>query len=503
MKIHKKDIPSLIGLFATTSLVAISEGVINSAAAILTVGGSIGANLAANYFTSIKFRKWLTNDDPDKLNHHIKKLFIESVNEALDKIQFLFFKTNYTDVEKKEARQLIKTLQKHLPKMLADDQQIQLGEYEVKHFLYEKDKEDDICNFINNQFGDFGITEPFKSFLAQNLPSQIQLCFGEGLKDHAHRNAWIAFQRMLTEEIRYDIKQLVKDQQSIKEDLSDLKFEKSGFSEEQIAEVRQLIKILNDKKLVEVKIKSGINQSLKSIESKANEIIRITTKTQLTVDELKTIVEKIKRQNRINHIIIYAFAACLLIFVGVFMFYNFKNQPFTVTIQVVDWNNRTDNPEIYSKGGIISFDGKKEYDNELTITNEGKFNLNLPVSYKNQSVRVYLKEKMYEYMKLDTTIVVHENSTYYLKMSFSGIDKITRTVINGNTNEPFRNAIVEINGVKDTTDINGTFTITLPLEKQKHIQKLTIKKDGYEDFVNNKFDMTVNNSHILWNFSKK
>ena len=204
---------------------------------------------------------------------------------------------------------------------------------------------------------------------------------------------------------------------------------------------------------------------------------------------------------------------CIFIFTLVFTFLGNKflmrvlpdSKPITVTIQIVDWRNRIDNQEIYKNGGIVSFDGKKEYENELTSTNKGKFELNLPVSYKKKKVRVYFqpKEDLYKFMKLDTTIVVYKNTTYYIKMYFLGIDKITRTVINGNTNEPFRDAIVEINGIIDTTDTNGTFTIKLPLVKQERFQKLTIKKDGYADFVNNEFDMTNDNSHISWNFSKK
>jgi len=507
MKIIKKDISAIVGLLGSASLAVISGGLINPAttgilSSVGNVGLTLGAGLATNFiwkFSPEKVKRWFVDIHPDNMNHHIKKLFAKSVNEALNNIYVLFCETKISGTEKKEAKQLIKALQKHLPKTLLSGNQIKLEEVEVKHFLYDKDKEDDICHFIKNEFDAFGITEPFKSFLAQNLPTQIQLCFGEGLKDPANQNAWIAFQRMLTEEIRNDIKQIADTQQSIKNDLSDLKFEKSGFSDEQIAEVRQLINLLNNKRLVEVKVKDGITQSLQSIIDKANQIIQITTKTQLTVEELKRII---KRHNTINRIIMFSLMGCLFI-VGAFVGYQFVNQPFTATIQVVDWNNRVDNQEIYSKGGIISFDGKKEYDNELTTTNKGKFKLNLPASYKKHSVRVYLQPKeQYQFMKLDTTIVVHKDSTYYLRMYFTGIDKITRTVVNQD-GQPIENAIAEINGEEAITDKNGKFTIELPLEKQQRFQKLTIKKDGFIDYNDNNLDMTTNNSGIMWNLKKK
>ena len=325
MKNIKKDIPSIVGLVATASLAIVSGGLINPTAMNIlgSVGSNVGASLVANFlagFTPEKIKKWFVDVHPNDLNHSIKKLFIQSVQEALNNISILFSETQASDNEKKQAKQLIKILQNKLPDMFLNSNQIRLEESEIKHFLYEKDKEEMICNFIENQFETFGITEPLKSFLAKNLPIQIQLCFGEGLKAPANHNAWIAFQRMLTEEIRNDIKQISDIQQSIKDDLSDLKFEKSGFSEKQISEIRKFTKILNDKKIIEVKIRSGVNQSLKSIESKANEIIRITTKTQLNVDELKTIIEKIRRQNRNNHIVIYALSVCFITLTVIFSY---------------------------------------------------------------------------------------------------------------------------------------------------------------------------------------
>ena len=340
MKNIQKEIPALIGLLATTSLAVVSGGLMNPT---LT---NIGASLAANFitgFTPNKVKKWFISEHPDKLNHSIKKLFVASINEALNNINILFSETNNTENEKKEAKKLILLLQKHLPNMFLNEKKIQLEEEEIKHFLYGNEKEELITNFIVNQFADHNITEPFKSFLAQNLPAQIQLCFGEGLKDPANQNAWIAFQRMLIEEIRNDIKQIADTQQSIKNDLSDLKFENSGFSKEQIEEVHQLVKILNDKKLIEVKIKNSVEQTLQSIENKTNEIIKITTETNITVSQLKTMIEKMNRQNRTTHLIIYMLAVLLLL-AGALVIYKFINQPFTTTIQICGWKGEQHNP---------------------------------------------------------------------------------------------------------------------------------------------------------------
>ena len=147
----KKDIPSLIGLITTVSLAVISGGLINTTTAQVfgSVGGNIGASLAANFltgFTPAKIKRWFIDIHPDDLNHSIKKLFVESIQEALSNISVLFSETQASDNEKKQAKQFIKTLRKHLPEVLLNNNQIKLEESEIKHFLYEKDSEEMICS---------------------------------------------------------------------------------------------------------------------------------------------------------------------------------------------------------------------------------------------------------------------------------------------------------------------------------------------------------------------
>jgi len=471
MKNIKKDIPLLVGLITTAALAVVSGGLINPT---LT---NVGVKFATS-FTPAKIKKWFVDVHPNDLNHNIKKLFVQSINEALHNIFILFFETQATDNEKKQAKQLIKTLQKQLPNLFLNSNQIQVEEPEIKHFLYEKDKEEIICRVIENQFDTFGITEPFKSFLAKNLPVQIQLCFGEGLKDPANHNAWIAFQRMLMEEIRNDIKQIADTQQSIKDDLSDLKFEKTGFSEEQIAEIHQLVKILNDKKLIEVKIKNGIDQSLKTIENKANEIIRITTKTQLTIDELKTVVEKIKRQNRINHIVIYSLSACLLV-AGVLLAYKLINQPFTATIKVYGWENEQHNP-LSGKGAIILTFGDKLEKAEINRQGEAIFKDVLP-EYNGKSISAHLTDTEGEpYYFTDSIIKIQKNNTTKVQILLRGLEKLEGTIFDNISGEGLPNVSVTLAGISTTTDEKGNFSIEIPIGKQRQEQEVEISKDGYK-----------------------
>jgi len=483
MKNIKKDIPSIIGLLTTVSLAAVSGGLVNPT---LT---NIGASLAASFitgFTPAKIKKWFVDVHPNDLNHNIKRLFIQSVNEALHNISILFSETQASNDDKKQTKQLIKTLQKHLPNIFLNSNQIKLEEPEIKHFLYKKDNEEIICHFIENQFDIFGITEPFKSFLTQNLPAQIQLCFGEGLKNPANQEAWIAFQRMLIEQIRNDIKQIADTQERIEDDISDLKFEKSGFSKKQIAEIHRLTEILNNKKLVEVKINESLNQSLKSIESKANEIIRITTKTQLTVDELKIIIEKIKRQNLINHIIIYALAACLLV-TGVFAAY--KLITFTATIQITNWKDYQEDFLPYIQLTIGGKPIKEQINSENSIA---KF-VDIPIKYSNEEVSIKITdiENMLPY-EVDSVIRIYKNKISEIQVRLHGLEQFKGRIIEvvGENKIGVSDAIVYVNDLSTKTDERGFFIIdSIPKNKQKREQYVEVSKDGYITYTDNAMTM--------------
>jgi len=475
MKNIKKDIPALAGLIATASIALVSGGLVNPT---LT---NIGASLAANFITGLspaKVKRWFVGIHPNDLNHSIKRLFVESAKEALGNISVLFSETNATSKEISQVKHLIQLLQRKLPEMLWDDKQIKLEESEIKHFLYERNREEIICNFIENQFETYGITEPFKTFLAQNLPSQLQLCFGEGLKDPANQNAWIAFQRMLLEEIRNNIKQIADTQQSIKEDLSDLKFTNSGFSKEQMDEIHQFINILNDKKLIEIKIRNGLEISLQSIENKANEIIKITTQTKITVDELKTTVEKIKQQNKRNQILIYMLTACLLLAVA-FVVYKLIEQPFTTTIKVYGWEGEQHNP-LEGKGALLLNLGDKTEKAEINRQGEVVFKGILP-QFDGKQVSVQITDTEGEpYYLTDTIITIQKNNITKVQVLLHGLEKLQGMIIDNISGEGVPDVLITIAEINATTNPQGFFNIDIPLEKQKHEQKIVISKAGYE-----------------------
>jgi len=215
----KQDIPSIIGLLASTSL-AIGFGAIANNPeisglltnpAVVGIGASLSATFLS-YFSPSKIKKWFIDPHPNKLNHDIQRLFVKSVDDALNDIFILFKDTKPCNRTINQTRQLIDRVQYFLPQIFTNSSPIQLDEPTIKQFLYDQNNEKDICSYLESQFEIFGITEPFKSFFSNNLPCRIKYRFDEGLKDHTNNKSWIAFQRMLLEEIRKDVKQIAENQ---------------------------------------------------------------------------------------------------------------------------------------------------------------------------------------------------------------------------------------------------------------------------------------------------
>jgi len=184
---------------------------------------------------------------------------------------------------------------------------------------------------------------------------------------------------------------------------------------------------------------------------------------------------------------------------GFITYYNFFNESsFTATIQIVDWNDKIGNEDIYNKG-VVYIDGNPV--DEITKTNNGTFKFQ---SDKERKINVYFQPKeKHQFMKLDTTIFLSKDSSdYRVKMYFKGIDKITSTVKDKITREPVEGAIAEIEGVSDTTKTDGKFTILLTPDKQKRIQKLVIKKEGFDDY-DKKLDLTAQSPEAYFEICRK
>jgi RNA-binding protein YhbY len=340
LRLIKQDLSSLLGVIGTTALACVTGGITTPALLSLAGGlSSVASNLLSE-FSPGRMKKWFVDVHPDDLNHSLKKLFVHSIGEALSNISILYTESGASRQEKEVARKIIQKLQKELGTKMLDSNQIKLDEPEVKQFLYDRQDDDAIVSYVQDKFDAAGASPSFGQFLAQHLAPQIQLCYGEGLKNPANHDAWVTFQRMLAEDLQETANRIEQTQQKIKTGISELKQGTTGFSGTEMNEIRQLKEMLQNKKLMKVNISRNITkaltEALEKIEKKENELIRTTTETNLNVKDIKTIAIRMeKRQKQMTFIIVLSLAVTFIA-AGALAFY-LLNQPFTATVHVYGW----------------------------------------------------------------------------------------------------------------------------------------------------------------------
>jgi hypothetical protein len=487
MKISKNDIHSLLGFIGTTSLAFVTGGV--TTPALLSLVGGLSSGVASNLLSDLspgKIKKWFVDVHPDNLNHHIKKLFVRSIGEALSNIQILYAESGASGQDKKEARRIIRKLQRELGTNMLDPTQIRLEEPEVKQFLYARSSDDAIVRYVQDRFNETGISASFGQFLARHLAPQIQLCFGEGLKNPANHETWVAFQRMLAEDLQEAVNRIEQTQQEIKTEISGLRQGTSGFTDKEMDEIRQLKEMLKDKTLIRMSINRSLTEALKNIEAKEDELIRTTTETNIHVKELKSITQAIAKKQKQVTLVIYSTLTATCIAVGVLAFH-LLNQPFTATIHVYGWEGRQHHP-LDGKGAIELRLGDKIERAGINRQGEAIFKKIFP-EYNRKLIPLSIVETGSDpYYFADSAILVRKNETSEIQVLLRGLDKLEGAVTDEN-GTGIGGAMVWVAGISAQTDARGRFAINIPIEKQKRHQEVEIRKEGYVPYRNSAMPM--------------
>jgi hypothetical protein len=502
MKLVKSDITSLLGLLGTASLACVTGGsgtIIAGLAPLLSgVGSSVSASLLMGFGSKMKHR--LVDIHPNDMNHSIKKLFVRTVGDALENINILYAETSAASDEKKAAKRLIGKLRQKIEKDMPEAVHIKIDEPEVKRFLYERDgdgAEDGIVKFIINTFREAGASDSFGQFLSQHLAGQIQLCFGEGLKNPANHNAWVSFQRMLAEDLREQVNIIAQGQQDIKSELAGLRqgaqIQATALSPEELEGLCQLKEVLQNEKLFQVKFDQGFSDSLKAIEERENELIRTTTETNINVKELKVMVRRIEAKQRTVAIAIYAVLAMVVTVVGGLIFF-WGHQPFTATVHLHGWAELHSKmePQFIRSGSKITLSGIGEA--EINQQGEVVFK-NVPSTYngKKVSITITATENYPFYLPADSILLNKEVSE--VEVQIQGLDKLEGMVTNAD-GLGIVGATVLVAGISTVSDASGYFEIHIPFKQQQFSQEVRAAKEGYLPYFENDMPMAVENKFL-------
>lgn len=471
----------LLGALSHISLVCLSQGL--STEALLSIATGVSGNLVSDMLQGLlqgKAKNWLFRTHPNDLNHSIKRLFVSSIDNALSNIHILYEESGLTSQEKREAKRAFKKLKQALHSKAEDIiKSASIDDLHINNFIHSGYADSSITSYLLRELEGCDLSPKLRSFIAQHYPTQIQLCFGEGLKSPANHEAWVAYQRLMSDELRGLLQGLQAEQREIREDLKDLKLGQ-GLDPEQMKELRRLGDLLSDPKQFELHLNESLGLSLGKLEELANRLIQITTETHHTVQELKQLQqEQTKRIKRAQYLMGTVLLLCLIA-VGA-MTIAILRAPFNQTIQIHGWRGKTHIP-LRDLGSLTLSTGGKTYRGE--IDSQGQVLIaDLPHSSSGEPARIQIEDtEGLPYFCQDSIVQLHRGETLYIAVGLVGIDRATGIIKDEVTQEPIPHAVVRIAGVETQTNERGEFTLPIPTARQAEEQEIEVTKAGYQSY---------------------
>jgi tetratricopeptide (TPR) repeat protein len=222
----KEQLLDLVGVLATASMIGVG----------FAIGGTFGDTVTAGIGITLsgpilqcgheKLKQWLSGRD-GVLNHDIQLALARAFGKALTLLEEEYFKpaeaNGLSRNEKDSIKAFFRELKEQKQAIFVTCIRKAVSEQEVKDYLYDKPEAaaDKLWERLAADSLLAGYSKHFRNFLRENLRNQVLVCFGEELKtDNRECNkAWRAFQRLLLEGIRGDVRSVQASQDVINRDL--------------------------------------------------------------------------------------------------------------------------------------------------------------------------------------------------------------------------------------------------------------------------------------------
>lgn len=148
------------------------------------------------------------------------------------------------------------------------------------------------------------------------------------------------------------------------------------------------------------------------------------------------------------------------------------NTPLLLTVAV---DNHTPNPELPFEGGTVTLQyGEKS--ETLPIKSEADFK-GIPASFGDEQVSLHFEAD--GFVTIDTNFVLSENRFTLPIRRNNSLARIFGTVKDGAGN-PLAGVQIRVLDITDVTKEDGTFSLTLPPEKQRKSQRVSAFLPGYK-----------------------
>jgi hypothetical protein len=224
----KSQIATTLETMIVGSVTAIGFAVASpvASAALLGIGLNLASNLVQKGFTQLK-EDWVLGKN-GILNHDIQFAFVRAFTEAVSKLEAEYFALessgNLFAHQRERTKYLFRELKSQAQAIFVESKETFLSNEDLKVFLEE---DESVAKFIfwekiENQL--ITCDTALQNLFRDTLLDQVMFYFGEELKkdDKENNKAWRAFQRLLLEGIKKDIREVKADVKLIQADLQKL-----------------------------------------------------------------------------------------------------------------------------------------------------------------------------------------------------------------------------------------------------------------------------------------
>ncbi len=483
---NTRGITELGGILTGVATAAVST--LYCPAIIGTIVGGLSIELAGNMagnFDSKRFKQLLKKPHPDDLNHDLQIAFIRANIMAIDNIERLYRDAVQNDSLRKNARFFCKELKKDIKNNFQSNLS-KVNEDELDTYINKntEDVSSNLLDKLNVNTKPYKLDKTFIEIFHKNYLSQVQLCFGEILKEPNNKEserAWRAWQKWMSEEIRADIKNIHTRLDKLSEQQQPV--ELPDLSDEQLNKLNKLSEDLKNPLTLEEKFEAALNGSLEKLNSKVDtlleeskEILRLNVEIYRTVTDFDSKLET--RWFSRKSVWLWALVStALVVTVAIYFYYN--SQPFSTSFKVHGFQ-KPDYMPLENRGAVELTLGDEKKIAEINKNGIADFK-QIPANFKNEPIKVAIVKTEGESYRIQPkdTVILKSGAVIKLSVLQEGLDRLFGTV-KDETGDYLQGVIVRRLGLIDTTNTTGDFFLHIPPEKQTRFAAISFFKEGYK-----------------------
>jgi hypothetical protein len=451
----------------------------------LTAGGGVAVNLLSNTAQTIcnGLKKKVITPYPNELNHNLQKSLLTAVDRALANTLVLYRDTKPKKRDIVAAGNYMNGIRPALKNLFKTPvSQDGYNEHIRKYIHAAVDEANgEILQSLRLELESAVVPPGFITLFSETFTDQLRLCFSEELKDDSR--SWVAFQKMMLEAAKSDLESLIAGQKRIETELRDIREAQLNSKLHRLSPrgaeaVAKLIEEINQPERIQLQLDRALDDLLNEVKRDLKEVKQLTEATHTEVVNLKKAYER-DRVDWWSRKMIVAYGLTVLLAVVILWGYrHYSGQPFMVTVAVHGPGGIGD---AVLQGKVTAAIAPGGHAQQEILDDKGRaFFKRIPGEYRGDSVEVVLSGLEGEpYRPVVSGFRLEKDAVFYVPLAAVGLDKIQGIVVN-EQRKPVADAVVLVQDIEARTDANGLFTLTLPTEKQRRLQDISIVKSGYK-----------------------